>query len=215
MLRAMVAAVVLTAAACATPPAPPPTSTTERHVNPARVDRVRGQLPPGYEFGGVADAASPAALWGYGPGWTADPPRCAALADPVPAATTTAGWSASGSGGIVYVVVLGAPEPVNLDAALRDECLRWTVSGGQGQGVVTITPAPTVDAATTVATVTDSTTLVEGGTQTRSYAYTATAYLGSHVAFVVVVTDPGSPNPQLGQEFAAGLLVETVSSLRG
>ena len=80
---------------------------------------------------------------------------------------------------------------------------------------VTFTPAPTVERADTVATVTDSSTVVEGGTQTRSYARTVTAYLGSHVAYVAVVTDPGSPNPQLGQEFAAGLLQESVSALRG
>lgn len=211
----MVATLALAAAACGTPPVPAPTSTTDLRVDPARVDRVRGDLPAGYEFAGVTDPTAPAALWGYGEGWTADPPKCAALADPVPDATTTAGWSASGPGGIVYAVVLGAPHPAHLDSALRDECLRWTVSGGQGQGIVTIAPAPTVAHATTLATVTDSTTVVEGGTQTRSYAYTVTAYLGSHVAFVVVVTDPGSPNPQLGQDFAAGLLVETVSALRG
>ncbi|MGV0873116.1 DUF5642 family protein [Mycolicibacterium sp. XJ879] len=211
----MVATLALAAAACGTPPVPTPTSTTELRVNPARIDRVRGDLPAGYEFTGIADGTAPAALWGYGEGWTADPPQCGALADPIPEATTTAGWSASGPGGIVYAVVLGAPHPVGLDPALPDECLRWTVSGGQGQGIVTIAPAPTVAHATTVATVTDSTTVVEGGTQTRSYAHTVTAYLGSHVAFVVVVTDPGSPNPQLGQDFAAGLLVETVSALRG
>lgn len=215
MLRAIVATVVLAAVGCAAPPAPPSTSTTSVSVNPARIDRVRGELPAGYEFGAVAAATSPVAVWGYGEGWTADPPQCAALADPVPDATTTTGWSASGSGGIVYAVVLGSPHPVHLDAALLDECGRWTVSGGQGHSSVTFTPAPTVDGAASVALVTDSTTVVEGGTQTLSHARTGTAYLGSHVAFVAVVTDPGSPNPQLGQEFAAALLEKTVSALRG
>jgi imidazolonepropionase-like amidohydrolase len=36
-----------------------------------------------------------------------------------------------------------------------------------------------------------------------------------YLAFVTVVADPGSPNPALGQEFAADLLVKTVSALRG
>lgn len=62
---------------------------------------------------------------------------------------------------------------------------------------------------------TATTTVVEGGTETRSHADTFTAYLGDYVAFVAVVTDPGSPNPALGQEFAAQLLVKTVSALRG
>ncbi len=58
-------------------------------------------------------------------------------------------------------------------------------------------------------------TVVEGGTETTSTAYTFSAYLGDYLAFVTVVTDPGSPNPPLGQEFAAELLVKTVSALRG
>lgn len=216
MLRAVVAVVAVAVVGCGGPPAPPPTSsTTSGHVNPARVDRVRGELPAGYEFAAVPAGASPAELWGYGDGWTADPPQCAVLADPVPEAMTTAGWSASGPGGIVYAVVLGSPHPVHPDPAVHDECGRWTVSGGQGRGSVAFSPAPAVVDVATVATVTDSTTVVEGGTQTRSDARTVTAYLGSYVAFVAVVTDPGSPNPQLGQEFAAELLTETVSALRG
>lgn len=216
MLRAVVAVVALAAAACGGPPAPPPTSsTTAGHVNPARIDRVRAEVPAGYEFAAVPARASPAELWGYGAGWTADPPQCAVVADPVPDATMTTGWSASGPGGIVYAVVLGSAQPVHLDPAVRHECARWTVSGGQGRGSVTFTPAPTVGDAVTLATATDSITVVEGGTQTRSDAWTVTAYLGSHVAFVAVVTDPGSPNPQLGHEFVAELLTETVSALRG
>ncbi|MBW8711263.1 MAG: DUF5642 family protein, partial [Mycobacterium sp.] len=54
-----------------------------------------------------------------------------------------------------------------------------------------------------------------GGTETRSHADTFTAYLGDYVTFVTVVSDPGSPNPALGQDFAADLLVKTVSALRG
>ena len=62
---------------------------------------------------------------------------------------------------------------------------------------------------------TEATTVVEGGTRTRSRAHTVTAYLGDYLAFVTVVTDPGAPNSALGQEFASALLVKTVSALRG
>jgi hypothetical protein len=62
---------------------------------------------------------------------------------------------------------------------------------------------------------TASTTVVEGGTETRSHADTVTAYLGDHIAFVALLTDPGSPNPQLGAQFAADLMTKTVSALRG
>jgi hypothetical protein len=46
-------------------------------------------------------------------------------------------------------------------------------------------------------------------------ASTFSAYLDDYLVFVTVVTDPGSLNPPLGQEFAADLLVKTVSVLRG
>ena len=51
--------------------------------------------------------------------------------------------------------------------------------------------------------------------ETTSSVYTFSAYLGDNLVFVTVVADPGSPNPPLGQEFAADLLVKTVSALRG
>jgi len=41
------------------------------------------------------------------------------------------------------------------------------------------------------------------------------AYLGDNVAFVVAVTDPGAPHPQLDAGFAASLLRKTVAALRG
>lgn len=191
MLRAIVAAAMaLAASACGASPVPPSPSPTPDHVDPARIDRVRAELPAGYEFAAVPKGTSPVELWGYGGGWKADPARCAALADPVPAATTTAGWSASGPGGIVYAVVLGAPEPVQLDSALLDDCGRWTLSGGQRHSTVTFTPAPTVERADTVATVTDSSTVVEGapkpgrtpGPSPRTWAPTSP-------------TSPSSPTP--------------------
>ena len=148
------------------------------------------------------------------PDWTADPPQCGALADPVGDAATTRGWSGSGVGGIVYVVTGSPPAQVPFDPALIAECGRWTLASGHTTGTVTLAPAPTVDGAATVGMATEATTVVEGGTETRSRAHTFTAYLGDYLAFVTVVTDPGAES-HLGQEFAAALLVKTVSALRG
>jgi hypothetical protein len=63
--------------------------------------------------------------------------------------------------------------------------------------------------------VTDATTVVEGGTETHSRAATFSAYLSGHVVYVTIVTDPGSPDPALGQDFAAALLAKAVSAVRG
>ena len=182
-------------------------------VNPARIDGVRTALPSGYEVAALPAAATPVQFWGLGPSWAADPPRCAALADPVAGARATRGWSASGAGGIVYAVVAGSK--ATLDPSLTDECRQWAVSAGRTNGTVTLVAAPPIDGAATVGLSTTTTTAVEGGTETRSHDDTFTAYLGSYVAFVTVVSDPGSPNPPLGQDFAAELLVKTVSAIRG
>ena len=190
----------------------PPASAGSDRVNPARIDRARENLPSGYETADLTGPVSPAALWGYGSVWSADPPHCAALADPTGPESAT-GWSASGAGGIVYAAV--AASPGTFDPALVADCAQWTVDGGRSTGRVTLVPAPALEKAAAVAMATASTTVVEGGTETRSHADTVTAYLGDHVAFVSVVTDPGSPNPQLGADFAAGLIAKTVSALRG
>jgi hypothetical protein len=153
------------------------------------------------------------AFWGLGPDWTADPSRCGALGDPVGGAATPRGWSASGAGGIVYAVV--ADSTATLEPSMVDECGRWTVSAGHTSGTVTLVAAPAIDGAATVGLSVSTTTTVEGGTETHSRADTFTAYLGDYVAFVTVVGDPGSPNPQLGLQFASELLVKTVSALRG
>jgi hypothetical protein len=182
-------------------------------VSPARIERVRTALPSGYEVAALAGRAAPVVFWGLGPDWTADPLRCGALADPIADAATTRGWSASGAGGIVYAVVAGSK--ATLDPSLIDECGQWTVSAGHTSGSVTSVAAPAIDGAASVGLSTTTTTLVEGGTETHSHAETFTAYLGEYVALVTVVTDPGSPNPPLGQDFAAELLVKTVSALRG
>jgi Domain of unknown function (DUF5642) len=215
-LFALLAALSLCMAACGRSPSSlPPTATSgpSTPVNPARIERVRENLPSGYEVAALSGRAAPVAFWGLGPDWTADPPRCGALADPVADAATTRGWSASGAGGIVYAVVTGSA--ATLDPSLIDECGQWTVSAGRTSGSVTLVAAPAIDGAATVGLSATTTTAVEGGTETHSHADTFTAYLGDYVAFITVVTDPGSPNPALGQDFAAELLVKTVSALRG
>lgn len=209
-------AAVAIGAACGPSPGPPPSTATSEPsgaVNPARIERVRTELPAQYELTGISGAAVPVALWGFGPGWTAHPPQCGALGDPAPGATTR-GWSGSGPGGIVYAVVAVGATPVP-DAALLAECGEWTVTSGHTTGTVTLVGAPAIADTPTVGMVTTARTVVEGGTETQSHADTFTAYLGEHVAFVTVVTDPGSPNPPLGADFASGLLVKTVSALRG
>jgi hypothetical protein len=174
---------------------------------------VRTALPSGYEVAALSGTPAPVAYWGLGPDWTADPPRCGALADPVPGAAATRGWSASGAGGIVYAVV--AQSAATLDPSLLDECGQWTVSAGHTGGTVAVVAAPAIDGAATVGLAASTTTVVEGGTETHLRADTFIAYLGGYVAFVTVVGDPGSPNPQLGQEFASDLLMKTVTALRG
>lgn len=220
-LFASIAVVALCAAGCGQPADPSSAgssapSSTSVQVNPANIARVRTELPAGYEVGDIAGRASPAAMWGFGPGWTADPPQCGALADPVADGAVTRGWSGSGGGGIVYAVVRGSPPAkVGLDPALIADCGHWTLSAGHTSGSVTFIAVPAIDSVATVGMSTATTTVVEGGTETHSHADTFTAYLGDYVAVVTVVTDPGSPNPPLGQEFAAELLVKTVSALRG
>jgi hypothetical protein len=214
----LVCAAALWACACGTasPPGPAPasappgasSSAATRPVDPARIDRSRTALPPGYEVAAATADATPAMFWGYGPGWTADPAPCGVLADPA-AGAPTRGWSASGPGGIVSAIVAaaGADIPVGCD--------RWTLRSGHTSGTVTLAAGPDIAGARTVTLRTDSTTTVEGGTQTGSHADTASAYLDGQVVVVSVVTDPGSPNPALGQGFAAELLAETVAALRG
>jgi hypothetical protein len=215
-LFALLAALAVLVAACGEPPSSAPstpTSGSSTQVNPARIDRVRTELPTGYEVAALSGRAAPIAFWGLGPDWTADPQRCGALADPVAGGTTTRGWSASGAGGIVYAVV--ATSAATLDESLIGECGQWTVSAGRTSGSITLVAAPAIEGAATVGLATKAATAVEGGTETHSHADTFIAYLGEYVAFVTVVTDPGSPNPALGQDFAAELLVKTVSALRG
>lgn len=95
------------------------------------------------------------------------------------------------------------------------DCGRWSVTSGNTTGTVDLVDAPAIDGADTVGMATVARTVVEGGTETTSTASTFSAYLGDYLAFVTVVTDPGSPGPALDRDFAAALLVKTVSALRG
>ena len=212
-------ALALMVAACSEPATPPrspePEPSATHTVNPARIDRARDAMPDGYEVTGYAGAPVPFGAWGFRDSTQADPVQCAALGAPSVAAETARGWSASGPGGIVYAVVAEATPPQGPDPVVLDECRQWTVTSGHTSGTVTAQPGPDIDAAQTVAMRTALTTIVEGGTETHTHADTAVAYLGTYLCFVVVVTDPGSPHPTLGAEFASDLLAETVSTLRG
>lgn len=185
-------------------------------VNPARIERVRQDLPSGYEVVAIDPLATPVSLWGFGPQWAADPEQCAAPA--APETEPGRGWSASGSGGIVYAAVAkvkDAPAEPHPDVP----CQQWSVSGGHSVGTVTTVAAPAIEGAVTAGMSTAITTVVEGGTETRSHADTYTADLtveaGVYHLFITVVTDPGSSNPALDTAFITDLLVKTVSALRG
>lgn len=165
------------------------------------------------------------AFWGFGPQWVADPPQCGVLSDPPVDGATIRGWSGSGPGGIVYVLAAGSggqerSDPGNvsssvIDPALIGECGTSTLSAGHTSGTVTIVDAPAIDAATTLGLRTETSTVVEGGTETHSHADTFTAHFDGYVTYVTVVTDPGSSGPVLDAGFAAALLVKTVAALRG
>lgn len=182
-------------------------------VNPANIKRVRPALPPGYEIAEVSGPVSAAGLWGFGSGWTATPPQCAVLADPAPGDPGARGYSASGPGGTVYVVVaaLGREAP---DNAVISECGRWRMSFAHTTGDVTLSEAPQIAGAATLAMTATTRTVVESGTATDGHAVTAQAYLGADVAFVTLVTDPGSPHPPLDSRAVDDLLVAAVSALR-
>ena len=181
-------------------------------VDPARVERIRPDLPTGYEFTALPARTAVVALWGLGADWTAEPASCGGLIESAGDGLVH-GWSASGPGGIVYAVVADAP--AGLNRALATSCPTWTVSAGHTSGVVDVVDSPAIDGAATLGLSADATTTVEGGIETRSHAETFAAYLGGHVASVTVVTDPGSTEPSLGAGFASALLVKAVAAIRG
>lgn len=211
-------AVVLGLTACAGQESPPTASTSSATVarvtvNPANIKRIRSTLPSGYEIADVTGPVSVAGLWGFGPGWSADPARCAALADPAPGDAGARGYSASGQGGTVYVVVAAAPAAP--DAGLVAECADWTMTFAHTTGDVIVGEPPRIDGADTVALTATTRTVVESGRETDGQASTVAAYLDGHVVFVTLVTDPGSPYPPLNSQFITDLLTATVTALRG
>ncbi|BBZ08841.1 hypothetical protein MDOR_30100 [Mycolicibacterium doricum] len=177
------------------------------------MDRVRYELPPGYEVAELQGRVTPLAQWGYGPNWTADPPQCGVLAAPAVEPSTVRGLSASGEGGIVYAVAADGAVPA--DRALLDECGAWTITSGPTTGTVRLAEPPPVAGAAGLGMVADTVTVVEGGAETRSHARTLVAYEDIRLVYVTVVTDPGSPHPALGDDFATDLLTRTVAALRG
>lgn len=208
-------AVPVLVASCGRPTAPTESTVAAAatSVNTAYISRARAGLPADYEVGDLAGRSSPVAFWGLGPQWTADPAPCGALGQPAPPDAPVRGWSASGPGGIVYAAVVQSA--VGLDRALLGDCPTWSASAGHTGAAVTLVDAPDVDGAATVGMTADASTVVEGGSETRSRAETFNAYLDGYVVSVTVVTDPGAVGPALGGDFAATLLVQTVSAVRG
>jgi Domain of unknown function (DUF5642) len=221
-------AVILLSAACARSPAPTsgpaqlsPSTQAARGtaVNPANIKRVGRELPTGYEVTtGIPSAASPRVIWRLeagAPVIRVKPPQCAILADPGDGRDQSAqGVSGSGSGGIVDAVVVFLPGLPGPDHNVVAACGQWTMVAGRTTVSVRLTDAPRIDGAETLGMVADVRTSVESGTEIDSRAYTFTAYLGDYYAFTTLTTDPGSALPALPPQFAADLLVKTVSTLR-
>lgn len=193
------------------PPPAPPGSTAARHIDPDNIRRVRRDMPPGYEVTPVSARAAPPTIWGIGATSAATPARCAALADPAGGHGQSQGISGSGAGGIVYAVVVAAP--ASLDRSMVAQCGDWTMTSRRATARVHLIDAPRIDGADTLGMSTDVTTSVEGGNQIGSRANTFTAYLGDYYAFTTLISDPGSAS-SLPPQFAADLLVKTVSALR-
>lgn len=217
--------VVLLAAGCVHSSTPPVSSSAKtpapRHtvVNPANIKRVARALPAGYEVTtSIPSTASPEVIWRLEAPVTAKPAQCAALADPGEGRDQSAqGISGSGPGGIVDAVVVlvpGLPGPLAPDHDVVAACGQWTMAG-RTLVSVRLTDAPRIDDAETLGMVADIRTSVESGTEIDSRAYTFIAYLGDYYAFTTLTTDPGSALPALPPQFAADLLVKTVSTLRG
>lgn len=224
--RAAIPMLTLLVGACAAAPAPVPSaalSPPPSHgaaVDPANIRRVVRDFPPGYEVtNGVPAATAPDVTWGMAagaPDVRSQPARCAALADPgAGRAQSAQGVSGSGPGGIIDAVVVALPGPLDLDGNLVAACDQWTMSAGRTRARVHLAAGPHVDGAQTLGMVADINSSVESGTQIASRAYTFVAYLGNYYAFTTLITDPGAALPALPAQFAADLLVKTVSTLRG
>lgn len=199
----------------AAPPKPaPPAAAT---IVPPNIKRVVRDLPPGYEVtSGIPSGATPRAIWNLDADAQAKPAQCARLADPGEDRDQSAqGLSGSGSGGIVDAVVVALPGPVDFPQDLLTPCAQWSLIDEHTTAAVRRADAPHIDGAETLGMVTDTRSSVESGTEIDSRTYTFTAYLGNYYAFTTLTTDPGSVQPALPPQFAADLLVKTVSTLRG
>ena len=183
--------------------------------DPARIRRVRADLPAGYEVIEATGPASPVRYWGMRSGWTADPPQCGALVDPV-AGEAGQGLSGSGDGGLLHVMAAATPpsRPVP-DAALLTECAQWSVISGGSTAAASLIPAPAIEDAVTTGVAASVRTVVESGTETDSQVYTFTARVDDGFVFVTLMVDPGSPHQALTSQDAADLLVKSVSAVRG
>jgi hypothetical protein len=221
-LRQFIVLATVFVASCATSihdspaskPSTPVTAGQAVHVNPANIRRMRGSFPPGYEVTEIQGVTSPAKYWGLRPGWTSDPTRCTALADPANGAPTQ-GLSGSGSGEIIYVVVAPVTPAGGPDPGVVAECRHWSMDSGRTTAISNLIDAPVIQDVPTVAMVTTIRTTVEGGNETDLHATTATAYLGDYAAFVTVVTDPGLTPSALPTDFASTFLTQAVATLRG
>ncbi len=89
------------------------------------------------------------------------------------------------------------------------------MDSGRTTAVIDRFDAPPADGVPTVGMITAIRTIVEGGNETDVRATTVVAYLGEYVAFVTVVVDPGSGQPQLSPDLASKLLGQAVAALRG
>ncbi|MGV7255928.1 hypothetical protein B1987_08605 [Mycobacterium kansasii] len=213
------------AAACAPSTGPvtePAHTSSPAHpttVNPANIKRLSRELPAGYEVTREIPAgAAPRVIWSLGSNASAQPAPCALFADPGNGRGQSAqGVSGSGAGGIVDAVVVAVPPPgpaVPGDGQVAG-CAQWTMSDGHTSAAIRLIDPPHIDGAPTLAMVADIRTSVESGTEIDSRTYTFIAYLGDYYAFTTLTTDPGSMLPPLPAQFAADLLVKTVSAVRG
>jgi len=176
---------------------------------------MRGKFPAGYDVADIQGATSPAKLWGFSKGWTADPEKCAALADPTARGERPQGLSGSGEAGIIHTVVGRASSPGAPAGDVVKDCDQFSIDAPSTSALVDQYGPPAIEGATTVAMVVTTRTMVEGGNETQVHAKTVIAYLGDYVAFVTVVNDPGLSAPQLSPDFAANFLSQTVATLRG
>lgn len=219
----MATALTLTVAGCSHPAAPKPPAAPAKSpppttvaVNPANIKRIVRDLPPGYEAStGIPSGASPRVIWSLDPDAKVKPAQCGTLANPgIGRDQSAQGVSGSGGGGIVDAVVVALPGPVEFPQDLVAACAHWTMTDEHSTARVRLTDAPHVDGAETLGVVADIKSSVESGTEIDSRTYTFIAYLGNYYAFTTLTTDPGSALPVLPPQFAADLLVKTVSMLR-